>query len=58
MHNTSKSKIYKNKFWKIVYFKNYKTKSRAMKEEYKLKKNYILRNVFKIYNENINFSSL
>ena len=61
-HNSSKGAKYtKNKFWKIAYFKNYKTKSHAMKEEYKLKKNYKLRNKIKqkfLDNENINSSSL
>ena len=61
-HNTSKGAKYtKNKFWKIAYFKKYNTKSRAMKEEYKLKKNYRLRNKIKhkfLHNENINSSSL
>ena len=38
-HNNSKgAKFTKGKLWKLAYFKNYKSKSRAMSEEYKLKK--------------------
>ena len=61
-HNNSKGAKYtKGKFWKLAYFKNYKSKSRAMSEEYKLKKNYKLRKKIKLNylkNENINFITL
>ena len=61
-HNNSKGAKYtKGKFWKLAYFKNYKSKSRAMIEEYKLKKNYKLRKKIKldyIKNENLNFITL
>ena len=44
MHNSSKgAKFTKGKYWKIIYSKKYMTKSKAMKEEYLLKKNYTLR---------------
>ena len=43
-HNNSKGAKYtKGKLWKLAYYKNYKSKSRAMSEEYRLKKNYNLR---------------
>ena len=48
LHNSSKgAKFTKGKKWKLIYFKRYDTKSLAMKEEYKLKKNYLLRNNIK-----------
>ena len=48
-HNSSKgAKFTKGKSWKIVYFKKYKDKNIAMREEYKLKKNVKLRNKIKI----------
>ena len=48
LHNTSKGAKYtKGKKWKLIYFKNYSNKSIDLKEEYKLKKNYILRNRIK-----------
>ena len=44
LHNSSKGAKYtRGKKWTIIYKKKYKTKSLAMKEEYKLKKNYKLR---------------
>ena len=44
-HNTGKgAKFTKGRNWKLIYSKNYLTKKKAMKEEYKLKKNYKLRN--------------
>ncbi len=47
-HNSSKgAKFTRGKKWKIIFKKQYKTKVRAMKEEYKLKKNYLLRNKIK-----------
>jgi len=48
LHNTSKGAKYtKGKKWKIIYSKEYTNKSLALKEEYKLKKNYLLRNKIK-----------
>ena len=48
-HNNSKGAKYtRGKKWNIVYKKRYLTKSKAMKEEYKLKKNKKLRNFYKI----------
>ncbi len=48
LHNTSKGAKYtKGKKWILIYKKAYKTKSLALKEEYKLKKNYILRKKIK-----------
>ncbi len=39
LHNSSKgAKFTKGKFWKLIYKKKYKTKSLAMINEYKLKK--------------------
>ena len=44
LHNLSKgAKFTKGKKWKLIYSRTIKTKSLAMKEEYKLKKNYKLR---------------
>ena len=49
LHNSSKgAKFTRGKKWKLVYFKEYDKKNIAMKEEYKLKKNYILRNKIKL----------
>ena len=48
LHNTSKgAKFTKGNKWKLVYFNEYKQKNIAMKEEYKLKKNYKFRNKLK-----------
>ena len=47
-HNTSKgAKFTRGRKWIIAYSKVYDTKSKAMREEYKLKKNYILRKKIK-----------
>ena len=47
-HNTGKgAKFTRGKKWKIIFKKQYKTKSKAMQEEYKLKKNYLLRSEIK-----------
>ena len=47
-HNTGKgAKFTRGKKWKIIFKKQYKTKVKAMQEEYKLKKNYLLRNEIK-----------
>jgi putative endonuclease len=48
LHNSSKgAKFTKGKKWNLVYFKKYYTKSKAMKEEYILKKNTKKRNTLK-----------
>lgn len=48
LHNLSKgAKFTKGNSWKLIYSKNYSSKSIAMKEEYKLKKNYKLRKSIK-----------
>ena len=48
LHNTSKGAKYtKGKNWKLIYKKSFSNKSLALKEEYKLKKNYLLRNKIK-----------
>ena len=48
LHNNSKgAKFTKGKKWKLVYYKSYDNKILAMKEEYKLKKNYKLRGKIK-----------
>tara|TARA_B100000989_G_scaffold270161_1_gene226081 strand:+ start:1092 stop:1355 length:264 start_codon:yes stop_codon:yes gene_type:complete len=53
LHNTSKgAKFTKGRSWKLIYCQKYNDKNIAMKEEYKLKKNYKLRN--KLKNEFIN----
>ncbi len=57
LHNTSKgAKFTRGRKWKLIYYKKYKNKNEAMKNEYKLKKNYILRN--KIKNENFNLTTI
>ena len=44
LHNSGKgAKFTRGKKWDLVYYKEYNTKSDAMKSEYKLKKNYKLR---------------
>ena len=48
LHNSSKgAKFTKGKKWKLIYSKDYSSKSIAMKEEYKLKKNLKLRKLIK-----------
>ena len=48
LHNNSKgAKFTKGNTWKVIYFKKYFNKGIAMREEYKLKKNYKLRNKIK-----------
>ena len=48
LHNSGKgAKFTRGKKWKLVYYKKYDSKSIAMKEEFKLKKNYKLRNKIK-----------
>ena len=47
-HNASKgAKFTRGRKWIIAYSMGYDTKSKAMIEEYKLKKNYKLRNKIK-----------
>ena len=44
LHNSSKgAKFTRGRIWKIIYKKRYKSKSDAMKDEYKIKNNKILR---------------
>ena len=48
LHNTSRgAKFTKGKNWKIIFQKRFSSKSLAMKEEYKLKKNYKFRKQLK-----------
>ena len=48
LHNTSKgAKFTRGKKWKLIYSKIYYDKSQAMKEEFKLKKNYAKRDILK-----------
>ena len=62
LHNSSKgAKFTKGNKWFVIYKKSYTSKVIAMKEEYKLKKDYNLRSkIKKIYlkNENINTFTL
>ncbi len=47
-HNSGKgAKFTKGKKWVLIYKKRYKSKSKAMSNEYKLKKNYIKRKQIK-----------
>ena len=61
-HNSSKgAKFTRGRNWILAYSKKYISKSVAMREEYKLKKNVKLRNKIKSKfnkNENFNTSSL
>lgn len=48
LHNSSKgAKFTRGRKWKLAYYKKYDNKILAMKEEYKLKKNYKLRSKIK-----------
>ena len=48
LHNSSKgAKFTKGKKWKIIFQRKFSTKSLAMREEYKLKKNYKYRKYLK-----------
>ena len=62
LHNNSKgAKFTKGRLWKLAYFNQYKSKIKALKEEYKLKKNYKLRAKIKkdfLSNENSNTFTL
>ena len=61
-HNSSKgAKFTRGRKWKLAYSKKYSSKSIAMKEEHKLKKNFKLRKKIKskfYKNENFNITSL
>ena len=58
-HNSSKgAKFTRGRNWILAYSKKYISKSVAMREEYKLKKNVKLRNKIKSkFNKNENFST-
>ena len=62
LHNSSKgAKFTKGNKWYLIYKKSYSSKNIAMREEYKLKKNYKLRSSIKkkyLENENINLASI
>ena len=62
LHNSSKgAKFTKGRIWKLIYYKKFNSKIKALKEEYKLKKNYKLRSKIKqnyIKNENFSFTTL
>ena len=62
LHNNSKgAKFTKGRFWKLAFFKKFLLKSDALKEEYRLKKNYTLRSRIKkdfLKNENICSTSI
>ena len=60
LHNASKgAKFTRGRKWKLIYYKTYYSKIKALKEEYKLKKNYYLRNkIKKKFNENFNFTTI
>jgi len=48
LHNISKgAKFTRGRKWKLIYKRLYNSKSLDMKEEYKLKKNYLLRKKIK-----------
>ena len=48
LHNLGKgAKFTRGKKWKLIYSKIYYDKSQAIKEEFKLKKNYAKRNILK-----------
>jgi putative endonuclease len=49
LHNSSKgAKFTKGKEWRLIYFKKYRNKLDAMKNEYKLKKDNKLRKKIKL----------
>ena len=48
-HNSSKgAKFTKGRKWEYIYIRSYNSKVLAMKDEYKLKKDYKLRNIIKL----------
>ena len=63
LHNTSKgAKFTRGRKWLLIYKKEYKSKSEALKQEHKLKKNFKkrndIKNKFLRKNEDINFITL
>ena len=60
LHNSSKgAKFTKGRKWSLIFQKKFPTKEIAMKEEYKLKKNYKLRNELILeYKKNENFNTI
>ena len=62
LHNKSRgAKFTRGRLWKLIYFSKYKSKIKALKEEYKLKKNYKLRSKIKnkyLKNEDISIITL
>ena len=62
LHNNSNgAKFTRGRIWKLIYYKKYTSKNIALKEEYKLKKNYRLRNKIKKHffkNDNISSSPI
>ena len=62
LHNISKgAKFTRGRKWKLIYYKSYKSKNIALKEEYKLKKDKKLRSEIKkkyLKNENLNTITL
>ena len=62
LHNTSKgAKFTRGRKWALIYKKAYKSKSEALKQEFKLKKDYKKRDKIKkkfLNNENSNFTSV
>lgn len=49
LHNSSKgAKFTKGKLWNLIYFKKYFSRNEAMKNEFKLKKDRIKRNLIKL----------
>jgi len=48
LHNNGKgAKFTRGRLWKLAYSKKYRSKTKAMSEEYKLKKNFKLRKTIK-----------
>ena len=48
LHNNGKgAKFTKGRQWKLIYSKRYNSKNKALSEEYKLKKNFVLRGKIK-----------
>ena len=46
-NNSNGAKFTRGRKWKIIYSKKYKSKSKALREEHKLKKNYRKRKIIK-----------
>tara|TARA_B100000795_G_C22783620_1_gene433534 strand:- start:1833 stop:2081 length:249 start_codon:yes stop_codon:yes gene_type:complete len=48
LHNSGKgAKFTRGRFWVLLYYKKYKSKKKALSEEYKLKKDFKLRKKIK-----------